>query len=303
MHGRRKMLKQSALLSLGSLWASGLLAGGFNGHRPSRRNNLKLSLNAYSFNAPLTKGELSLDDLFLFCAQKGLPAVDLTAYYIAGYPNVPKDKDLFQIKLNAHTYGLDISGTGIRNDFTWLDRARGKEEVQLVKDWAVAAAKIGAPVLRVFSGTQKVALSDRESVMKWMIDDFRDCADFAKDHGVIIALQNHSDFIQTADEVDRIINEVGSPWFKLVLDIGSYSQEDPYEGIKQNISHAVNWQIKEKVNHFGVEKPVDLDRLFGIIAESGYNGYLPIETLGPGDPFQKVSSFLESVRTSMKRLV
>ncbi|HSI76996.1 MAG TPA: sugar phosphate isomerase/epimerase family protein [Lunatimonas sp.] len=297
---RRRWIKQVLPLTLGPLLAPVGFANSATPVFPNSTPNLKLSLNAYSFNAPLMKQELSLHQLFDFCASAGFQAVDLTAYYLSGYPKVPEDRYLYEVKRDAHRCGLHISGTGVRNDFTHLPYDRRKAEVQLVKDWVVAASKMGAPVLRVFSGTQKVAPADREQVWDWMVADFRECADFGANHGVIVALQNHDDFIQTADEVNQVMEQVASPWFGLVLDIGSYPQEEPYEGIAKNIQHAVNWQIKEQVNHFGEQKPVDLAKLMKILVSSNYQGYLPIETLGPGDPSQKVNFFLGQVRSALK---
>jgi sugar phosphate isomerase/epimerase len=300
-YSRRKWIKQVLPLTLGPLLAPVGLANSVTlDQLPVSKLNLKLSLNAYSFNAPLMKQELSLHQLFDFCATAGFQAVDLTAYYLSGYPRVPQDSFLYEVKRDAHRYGLHISGTGVRNDFTHLSYERRKSEVQLVKDWVVAASKIGAPVLRVFSGTQKVAPADRERVWDWMVADFRECAAFGGEYGVIVALQNHNDFIQTADEVNQVMEQVASPWFGLVLDIGSYPQDDPYEGIAKNIQHAVNWQIKEQINHFGEQKPVDLKQLVAIISASKYQGYLPIETLGPGDPSQKIKAFLGQVRSALK---
>lgn len=296
---RREWIKKILPLTVGSLLAPVGFAKSVGTDLPARIN-IKLSLNAFSFNGPLTKQELSLNELFEFCAKEGFQAVDLTAYYLSGYPKVSEDSYLYEVKRNAHRYGLHISGTGVRNDFTHLSYDRRKQEVQLVKDWLVAASKLGAPVLRVFSGTQKVASADRKQVWDWMIADFKECAAYGREHGVIVALQNHNDFIQTADEVNQIMDEVASPWFGLVLDIGSYPAENPYEGIAKNIQHAVNWQIKERVNHFGEQRPVDLAQVMSIVSSSNYQGYLPIETLGEGDPFQKVSSFLGEVRNSLQ---
>jgi hypothetical protein len=39
-----------------------------------------------------------------------------------------------------------------------------------------------------------------------------------------------------------------------------------------------------------------------IIKESGYRGYLPIETLGEGDPKVKVPQFLNEVREAIKKV-
>ncbi len=261
--------------------------------------NLKLSLNAYSFNAALSSGSLQLEDLFDYCAKEGFAAVDLTAYYIPDYPEVPSDELLFGIKKNAHHRGLHISGTGVRNNFTLGDTDLRKREIALVKQWVVAAAKLGAPVLRVFAGPRLKAGENWEEKAALVIAACKECAGFAAQHGVIVAMQNHNEFVQSAEQVNYIMDGVNEEWFGLVLDIGSYSQHDPYDEISKNIQHAVNWQLKENVNHFGTQKPVDLKRLMAVIRESDYQGYLPIETLGPGDPFEKVSTFLAQVRGAL----
>ncbi|TVR53353.1 MAG: sugar phosphate isomerase/epimerase [Spirochaetaceae bacterium] len=260
------------------------------------KNNIKLSLNAFSFNAVLNGGALSLDGLLEFASEQKFAGIDLTAYYVPGYPEVPKDQVLYEIKRKAALLGLHISGTGVRNDFTVEDATKRHKDVQLVKDWTIAASKLGAPIMRIFSGTQPVAPSNWATVAERMVGDIKECVAFGADHGVIVALQNHNDFIQTAEHVDFFIERVGSPWFGLVLDIGSYSRLDPYDEIARNVRHAVSWQIKEKVNHFGEPKDVDLSRIAEIIGESEYHGYLLVETLGPGDPHEKVRAFSESVR-------
>jgi sugar phosphate isomerase/epimerase len=273
-------------------------------HYPSRtlagsNSNLKLSLNAFSFNAALRDGSVGIETLFDFCAGQGFAAVDLTAYYIPGYPEVPSDEVLFGIKKLAHHRGLHISGTGVRNNFTESDPVIRKGEIDLVKRWVVAAAKLGAPVLRVFAGPRLQEGMVWEEKAALVVEACRECAAFAANHGVILAMQNHNEFIQSAAQVEQIMREVDEEWFGLVLDIGSYSQADPYEEIQKNIRYAVNWQLKENVNHFGIQKPVDLAKLMPLIRESDYQGYLPIETLGPGDPFEKVTRFLARVRAEM----
>ncbi len=265
-------------------------------------NNLKLSLNAYSFNSALINGEMSIEALFDFCAEQGFRGVDLTAYYLEGYPEVPRDEYLFNVKRLALSRGLHISGTGVRNDFTKEDQEARNKEKQLVKDWVVAAAKMGAPVLRVFSGVQKVEEEDWERVANRMVDDLKECVAFGASHGVVVAMQNHDDFIKTADQVIYLSERLNSPWYGLVLDIGSYSKNEPYSEIEKNLPLAVSWQIKEMVNHFGQQKPLEIKRLLALIAKSDYQGYLPIETLGPGDPKEKVRKFLGEVREAMLSL-
>jgi sugar phosphate isomerase/epimerase len=257
---------------------------------------LKTSLNAFSFNAPLTDKSMNLDDLLEFSAATGFEGVDITAYYFPGYPVVPPDEYLYHIKHKAFRLGLNISGTGVRNDFTDPDAVKRKEHVALIKNWIEAASKIGAPVIRIFAGNQNPAYS-RDQVIEWMLNDIHACVEYGRSRGVMVAIQNHNDFIQTADQAIEIIKKINSPWFGLILDTGSYRVGDPYEEIAKTAGYAVNWQVKENVFINGVERETDLVRLVDIIKKSGYKGYLPIETLGAGDPKLKVAQlFVKLVR-------
>lgn len=260
---------------------------------------LKTSLNAYSFNSPLMKGEMNLDDLLEYCAANQFDAVDITAYYFPGYPEVPSDEYLYHIKQKAFLLGLEISGTGVRNDFTDPDPVKRKASVELVKNWILAAEKIGAPVIRVFSGTADVTDIPRENVIDYMVADLKECVEFGKAHGVIVGIQNHHDFLKTADETIEIINRVNSDWFGLILDIGSF-RTDAYREIEKAIPYAVSWQLKEKLYMNGVEQKTDVDKVISLIKKSAYRGYIPLETLGEGDPKVKVSVFLKEIEKVMK---
>jgi len=265
----------------------------------SLTTRLKTSLNAFSFNDPLMKGAMDIDDMLEFCAQADFDAVDITGYYFKGYPAVPSNDYLFHVKRKAFDLGLAISGTGVRNDFTIADKGKRQLEVELVKKWIVVASKIGAPVIRIFSGTQKNEQHTKEEVTEWMLDDIRTCVEYGKQHGVVIGLQNHNDFIQTADEINHVIETINSEWLGLILDTGSYRVHDPYEEIARSVKHAVNWQIKEKIFINGKEIDTDMDKLLKIIKSSGYNGYLPIETLGEGDPKAKIIALLEKLKKAI----
>jgi len=300
---RRDFLKAIALTPLISVAAlSDVYA------RPSRTvpstaaSSLKVGLNAYSFNGPLTSGAMTIDDMITFCAEKGFMGVDITAYYFPGYPVVPADDYLYHVKRKAFSVGMEITGTGVRNDFTEADATKRKESVALVKRWIEAAEKLGAPDIRIFSGNQKPPGFSREQILSWMLEDIRECVEYGKKHGVVVAIQNHDDFIKTSDDTIQILKAINSEWFGLMLDIGSYRVGDPYKEIEKTAGYAVNWQIKEKVFVGGKEVDVDLDKLMTIIKKCGYTGYLPLETLGEGDPKIKVSALLERVKSSLAKI-
>lgn len=263
------------------------------------RKNLKTSLNAYSFNRPLSDGTMSMDELLEFCSETGFEAVDITAYYFPGYPEVPSDEYLYNVKRKAFRLGLEISGTGVRNDFTHTDRAKREESIQLVKNWVIAAEKIGAPVLRVFAGHLDHPGYSWEAVSEWMIEDLKTCVEFGKQHGVMIGLQNHNGFLKTARQVKTILDAVNDEWFGLILDIGSYRRGNPFQEIADTIDYAVSWQLKEKMYVNDEEVDTDISRLIKIIKSSDYKGYIPIETLGPGDPKEKVRALFSEVKRAL----
>jgi len=260
---------------------------------------LKVSLNAYSFNEPLRNGTITLFDLLDFCAQQNFDAVDLTGYYFQGYPKAPADDYLFKLKKQAFKLGLDISGTGVRNDFSNPDPAKRKVDVELVKQWIKVAAKLGAPVIRIFSGLLIPKGYTWNATAKWMIEDLKKCAAYGQAYGVIVAIQNHFDFIKTAAQATTLIEGVASDWFGLVLDIGSFRGPDPFSDIELTAKYAVNWQLKENMYVNEVEQKTDVRKIMSLIKASGYRGYVPIETLGKGDPKIKVPVFLEEVRRAL----
>ena len=253
-----------------------------------------LSLNAYSFNEALLNGGMSLNSLFQFAARTGFSAVDLTAYYLPGYPEVPGDDLLYEIKRKAFRTGISFSGTGVRNNFTVAGEEALAAEIDLVKQWIVAASKLGAPNMRVFAGNVPSGGSAGD-IQQQVIDAFRECARFGSRYGVTVALQNHNDYLVSADEVIEIIKRVNSEWLGLMLDIGSLPGPDPYSEIDKLIPYAFTWQIKEEVRTGSGTSPVDFQRLMKLIRKHRFQGFLPLETLGEGDPREKVKALYNKV--------
>jgi sugar phosphate isomerase/epimerase len=243
---------------------------------------------------------MSLEDVFDFCAKLGFDAVDPTGYYFPGYPAAPSDAYLYRIKRRALLLGLDFSGTGVRNDFVSGDKERVRSDIALVKTWVEVAARLGAPVLRVFAGRERPAGANRDEANAHLVEALRECAGHGAKFGVMLALQNHNEFIKTAGQLLQVLAAVDSPWLGVHLDIGSFRQGDPYTEIASAAPHAVNWQIKEEVYPGGKPEKTDYGKIVRIAKESGYRGYLPLETLGAGDPRQKIPRMLAEFRDALR---
>lgn len=323
---RRDFIKSASVLPFLAA-GFGLPAASAPAYEPVKRTggaSFKISCNAYSF-AKLLNDQLrgrgagiSLFDFAEFCAKQDFDGFDATGYYFPGYekdgPGVPTDKYIFDLKRRALDLGLGISGTGVGNNFTVADAAARAKDVQRIKNWAEVAAKLGAPVLRVFADTQmrnqtwETASNGatRDQVEQWIAADIRECADHAGKFGVIIGVQNHGDFLKTAGDLTGLLKRIDSPWCGAVVDTGYFKAADPYAEMAKAAPFAVNWQIKQ--SPLGVEaeaaSPTDLKKLLGIIRASGYRGYLPIETLSARgdagyDPYKVVPAFLKELRDAI----
>lgn len=297
-HNRRQFIHKATVFPLLPLAAQATdLTTGTASLRAT--GNIKLSCNLYSFNTLLEKGAMTLEEVIRFCADLHFDAIDPTGYYFPGYPSPPEDAYLYKIKQQAFLSGLDISGTGVRNDFTLPEGKERQANITLVRQWIEVAAKLGAPVLRIFAGKDIPGGFADQKILQRVIEGIKTCTDYGKQKGVMLVLQNHHEFLKTADQVLYIRKQVSSDWFGLNVDIGSLRQGDPYQEIARLAPYAYTWQIKEKVYRDGQEENVDLDKMMAILKKISYRGYLPLETLGEGDPRIKIAHFLEEVRRAL----
>ena len=276
------------------------------------QTHVKITLNAFSFNDlllpnPTTgKQAFTIPELLDWCAIQNIEAVDLTGYYFPGYPEVPSDEYIYEIKRKAFQLGIEISGTGIRNNFADPNPAVRKADVELAKKWIIVASKLGAPVIRLFAGVVPAGYENKwDEVAGWMVECFKECAAFGAQHGVMIGIQNHGDMLKTAEECIKIYKAVGSKWAGIILDTGNFKVTDPYKDIETIIPYTTNWQVKTSVFGNASTVKIDIPRLMKIIKKSGYRGYLPIETLKmkdqPYDPFVMVPAFIKELKAGMDK--
>jgi sugar phosphate isomerase/epimerase len=314
---RRDFVRSAALLPV---IAASATAATHSATAPIQRAGgprLKLGLNAYSFSDLLlenlkdkSKG-LDLFQLCDYCAKHDFEAIDPTGYFFPGYPSVPDDTYIYALKRHAFDRGLAISGTGVRNDFTAADPAVRADGVKRVKAWVEVAAKLGAPVVRVFADCQapfktwQAASNNasRDAVEIWMAAAMQECAEHGAKYGVIIGIQNHGDFIATGAQHLSLLARVNHRWCGAIVDTGKYVTADPYLDIAQVAPVAVNWQVKE--SPFGrADRPTtDWKKLAAILRQSGYRGYVPIETLAMNrkdyDPYKLAAQVLRDMQAAL----
>lgn len=279
---------------------------------PIEEAYVKVALNAYSFSKDLNnyvkgrKGDqMTLFDLIDFCAVNKIDALDATGYFFVDYPKVPSDEYIYALKKYAHQRGVDFSGTGIRNNFADPDPAKRAADVKHCKEWIDVAAKLGAPVLRVFAGPVPEGYENNWSVPAgWMVECLKECSAYGAQRGVLVGVQNHGDMLKTAEETIKIVKAVDNPWFGVILDTGYFMSKDPYVDMEAVLPYTINWQVKESPFGKDSEVRIDLPRIMKMIKKHNYRGYIPIETLSvpnrPYDPYTLVPAFTKEVKDAIK---
>ncbi|MBR5850651.1 MAG: TIM barrel protein [Alistipes sp.] len=303
--------------------------------------DFKLSLNLYTFNMNLNAWvnnsqaapQLSTLDAIRWAAANGFDAVDITSYYIPGYSNTdmptrPEAEILAyarQIKELCSELGIEISGTGLQNNFADPNQARRKTDVERIKFWIKVAAEMGAPVIRIFAGPPPADIR-REGWEKIarerMVPHIQEVASFAKTHypEVRIGLQNHGGMLATANQVMQVLKWIDCDNVGIINDTGFYRdflsidarQYDWYRDIAYVLPYSNNFQIKKKPAGAETSELMDLERIMRDIRKSPYRGYLPIELLWiskdegyPGKmsepPYEETLHFLERLKEAIEK--
>ncbi|MCA9195962.1 MAG: sugar phosphate isomerase/epimerase [Planctomycetales bacterium] len=255
----------------------------------------KLSLAAYSYRNLLqgNSPQMTLFDFVDDCAKFGLAGTELTSYYF------PKDVDadyLRSLKRHCFRQGLDVSGTAIGNDFGHPDAASLQREIAKTKQWIDFAEILGAPVIRIFAGHQKSGQS-AEVTHQRIVDAINECCEYAGQHGVHLALENHGGPTATPDGLLKIVRDVDSPWFGVNLDSGNFHGEDVYAELQEIAPYALNVQVKVTIHPTGKPKEeTDFHRLSQILQAAHYRGYVVLEFEEEGDVRAESERFIRLLR-------
>ena len=255
---------------------------------------IKLSLAAYSFRSVLTgpQKSMTLDDFIDRAAAWDLDGIEPTSYY---FPESPTPEYCRRLRRHAFLLGLGISGTAVRNTFTYPPGPQLQKEIAHVKQWVDLAVELGAPTIRIFAGDLQKGTTEAQA-RDWCIQAIQECCDYAGTRGIILALENHGGIVARVDELLTIVKAVKSDWFGVNWDSGNFQGADPYGDLAKLAPYAVVAQIKTEISPNGQRQEADLGRVIGILRTAGYRGYVALEYEANEDPFVAVPRYLKELR-------
>lgn len=256
---------------------------------------------------------LSVEEVIDKAKAYGYDGVEIDLKRPHGSPLDLDEARCAQIRAYAEKQGIEICGVAANNNFVSPVAEHIENELLMVKEQIRVAKQLGAPVLRLFvawrgvtyrNGIATYEVTRRMSHMYDSLDYemrlratecFRECAKWAEEAGVILALQNHEPVIRSYTDMLDFVRWVDSPNFKCCLDapncgLTPHTQSDEYltravrdVGALQMISHA-NGELKEEngeVIMFPYERhnPVypNYRAFIRALKEVGYQGYINYE--------------------------
>lgn len=288
---RRRFLKCSAAAGL-ALSSVSHRAAAIEPIQRSGEPKFKFSLAAYSYRQLLSGKQLTLSDFIADCARFGLEGTELTSYY---FPNPARPEYLRRLKHECFLAGLDVSGTAVGNDFCHADEAKRKQQIAMVKRWVDNAEILGAPVIRIFSGNAKKGMTTEEA-HRLAVEAIEETCEYAGQHGVHLALENHGGLTATADGMLALVRDVKSPWFGVNMDTGNFHTDDVYGDLAKIAPYSINVQVKVVISSGGKKEPTDYARLAGILNDAGYRGYIVLEYEEKGNPREECPKHIDQLR-------
>ena len=247
---------------------------------------MKLGCMSLSYKDEFAAGDLGLEGFIERAYQLHLDGIDIhTRAFASTEPDY-----LRRIRMQALKRGIALSYIGVSSNFG-QPQEQLKEQVDTAKHWIDVAAFIGIPLVRVFAAWIPEGDTE-EAVWARMIPCLKEVAEHGEEKGVVVGLHNHNHgcVTRTGKDVRRIIEEVDNPYFSHILDTGQYvgspgasgarGKEDPslnfYGSIEETAPLAVHVRCKIYRIQTGEETWLDYPRIFKILRNVDFNGYLSI---------------------------
>jgi sugar phosphate isomerase/epimerase len=175
------------------------------------------------------------------------------------------------------------------------------------KPWVEAAKTLGCDGIRVNARSQ--GMVPPEEMQKHTADGLRRLSEFAAPLGIDIVVENHGGLSSNGAWLAAVLKEVNLPNCGSLPDfnnwtIGPGQQYDRYQGVLELMPSAKVVCAKGLVfDDQGNERNIDFRRMFKIVVDAGFRGYVELEYEGTGlsevDGVRALKTLVERVRDEL----
>jgi sugar phosphate isomerase/epimerase len=269
-----------------------------------KSSNMKVGLYSITFLGIWYRGEaLTLEQTIERAKKYGYEGIEIDGKRPHGNPLDWPTRRCKELKAISQGESIEIHGVAANNDFSSPIPEYRECQIAYVKELIRMTSDLGARTLRMFLAWPGVTKHPQiaqytiarniwkqthekfseEEIWSWCREGLVECARYAEDAGVILALQNHAPVIRNYRDVLKMVKEVNSPNLKVSLDAPIMADKSP-ENIRRAAKAVGDLQV---LSHFGGEYERDKDSkiegatfyrpFIRAMHEIGYSGYLSYE--------------------------
>jgi sugar phosphate isomerase/epimerase len=275
---------------------------------------MRSAVSMWSVVSEAEAGKIDAPGFVRYAASIGAEGVELLDVF---WTDV--NRDVPAVEQALRETGLPLSAYAIGNDLVEPDADERATQVQMIRDGVDMARRLGTPLVRVFSGSEREGVSADQG-LEWIVEGLREGAAYAEERGITLVLENHGLFAGRADQVRHIIETIGSPALRANLDTGNFLlvNEDPVRAARDLAALAAYVHLKDfrrvqpgeepAESYTGIdgnryegtvigEGEVDLPAVLSSLRQGGYDGWLSIEYEGTGDPKTGLEASLRNTKS------
>ena len=274
-----KLTRRGFLKQTGGMTGACLVVGGSLGSpqadaaptsAPVRKRGMKLGLYSVTYLGIWYRGDaLTLEEVIGRAKRFGYDGVEIDGKRPHGNPlDLPKRR-CRELRTLAESQGIEIYSVAANNDFSSPIPEQREAQIAYVRELIRMAADLKARTLRVFLAWPGVTRHPQlarydlargfwkslhepfspQETWDWCRQGLVECARYAGDAGITLALQNHAPVIKDHQDVLRMVREVDSPHLKVCLDVPIMPDKSP--AIIREAARAVG--ALQVLSHFGGE--------------------------------------------------
>ncbi|MBS1597875.1 MAG: sugar phosphate isomerase/epimerase [Bacteroidetes bacterium] len=230
--------------------------------------------------------------------------------WYAGFIEMEDEKNWEKFRNEVEAHGKKIPMLCCSPDFTHPDKNFREQEIRKQKRWIDMTSKLGGSYCRVLSGQRRPELSIDEGV-DLAAECIEACLPYAAAKNITLILENHykddfweyPEFAQKAGVFCKLVQKIHHPNFGVNYDPSNayLAGEDPLDLLKMIVSRVVTMHAsdryllegtiedlrKEETGAAGYAKRLahgeigkglnDYDKIFTMLKNAGFNGWISIE--------------------------
>lgn len=294
---------------------------------------MKIGISSYCLNSIISDGTITLFDAIDWAAENGAECMELVPFafkFEDDDGNIKRDY-IKQVKSHAKDAGVELVNYSILADFCSDDREVLKAAIERVKHHVDIAAELEVPRMRhdvtAFRRPRgENNLVDFDRLLPQLTESALCVTEYAAKKGVVTLLENHGFFANGCDRVERLMNAVNHPNYRLLLDTGNIAcvDEDPTVASVRlakyaDMIHLKDFYIRKREPTGATEfdcagnwfrsmagrflrgsilgqGDLDMPEIAANIIASGYDGNIAIEFEGMEEPRMATKFSLQTAR-------